>query len=62
MEWLVILGLGAWVWLQSRRIRTLTLELTELKRTFGRAPVAPVPGEDEPLLLTEIVRDDELLL
>ncbi|HEX8899853.1 hypothetical protein, partial [Vitreimonas sp.] len=62
MEWLVILGLGAWVWLQSRRIRTLTLELTELRRAVARPPAPAAMGEDEPLLLTEVVRDDELLL
>lgn len=62
MEWLVILGLGAWVWLQSRRIRTLTLELAELKRAAAVTRAAPAAGEDEPFLLTEVVREDELLL
>ncbi|MBN8605629.1 MAG: DUF2339 domain-containing protein [Caulobacterales bacterium] len=40
MEWLVILGLGAWVWLQSRRIDALTRRLDEL----DRAQAAPAPG------------------
>ncbi len=34
MEWLVILGLGAWVWRQSRHIRTLKLKLAELEHAF----------------------------
>jgi hypothetical protein len=74
MEWLVILGLGAWVWLQSRRIETLSLKLAELERRLGLRDIAlPEPGEtpapepetapEEPaLLLTEVVVEDELLL
>ncbi|WP_167755681.1 DUF2339 domain-containing protein [Vitreimonas flagellata] len=74
MEWLVILGLGAWVWLQSRRIETLSLKLAELEDRLGLRDVAvPEPGEtlavgpapeiEEPaLLLTDIVVEDELLL
>lgn len=62
MEWLVILGLGAWVWLQSRRIQTLTLKLAELERAAARASAIPVSSEAEPLLLTEVVSEDELLL
>ena len=74
MEWLVILGLGAWVWLQSRRIETLSLKLAELERRLGLRDVAlPEPGEtpapepetdqEEPaLLLTEVVVENELLL
>ena len=74
MEWLVILGLGAWVWLQSRRIETLSLKLAELERRLGlRDVVLPEPGEtlaaepspqdEEPaLLLTDVVVEDELLL
>ena len=73
MEWLVILGLGAWVWLQSRRIETLSLKLAELEDSLGlRDAAVPEPGEiapeptqgaEEPaLLLTDVVVEDELLL
>jgi len=74
MEWLVILGLGAWVWLQSRRIETMSLKLAELERRLRLRDFAlPEPGEtpapepetdpeDPALLLTEVVVEDELLL
>ena len=73
MEWLVLLGLGAWVWLQSRRIETLSLKLAELERRLGLgdfalpepgetpAPVPPTVPQEPALLLTEVVVEDELL-
>ncbi len=41
MEWLVIIGLSVWVWLQSRRIDTLTRKLGELERLFGERANTP---------------------
>lgn len=73
MEWLVILGLVGWAWWQSRRVEGLKLRLTTLEERLAvfsgqPAPVAaPAPDQheepqDDALLLTQQVPDDELLL
>jgi uncharacterized membrane protein len=70
MEWLLILGLGVWVLLQSRRIAHLARRLAELERRIGAAaparPGAPVPSPAapalEPLLLDTPLGADELVL
>lgn len=59
MEWLVILGLCAWVWLQSRRIDALSRKLDELERgqaapmpgSWSAASAQPAPQQEEPLIL-----------
>lgn len=74
MEWVLILGLGVWVWLQSQRIGDLTRRLGELERRAG-APAPAVAGQPvvaeraqrpapilEPLLLDTPLDPDELLL
>lgn len=99
MEWLVIIGLGGWAWLQSQRLGELRRKLDELEHLVGAlaadtaiarkaqpapalaaaaaspptSPPQPVPvmagtnptsdvAELEPLLLTEVVPRDELVL
>lgn len=59
MEYLVILGLAGWVWLQWRRIEDLSRDVRALEtqvRTLAaeREPLlltTPLPPDDEPLLL-----------
>jgi hypothetical protein len=66
MEWLVIAGLGVWVWLQSRRIDTLTRRLATLEHAAApaTAPEAADKSQLEPLLLTTPAppEDEEPLL
>jgi uncharacterized membrane protein len=75
LEWLVIIGLSVWVWLQSRRIDTLMRKLGELERLFGErantpqnfaasaatetAPAPAAAAEEEPLLLDTPIANDE---
>lgn len=75
---LLLAALAGWVWWQSRRIGELTRRIGELEKRLGApasAPVAaPTPDtappasppvyepEDEPLLLTDRVPDDVLVL
>jgi uncharacterized membrane protein len=63
MEWLLIIALGVWVWLQHQRLNTLASQIQELERKLGpdaaSAFTAPMPAsppeaaneEPEPLLL-----------
>lgn len=69
MEWLLILGLGAWAWITSNRVDVLNRRIDELSRALNQAAPAPrsrvSAGEahtpanaEEPLLLTEIVPEE----
>ncbi|MGD9966147.1 MAG: DUF2339 domain-containing protein [Hyphomonadaceae bacterium] len=76
MEWWVILPLGLWVLLQKQRIDALARRIGELElqlfklreaapKPAAEAPVAASPqtrAVEEPLLLTEVVPDDVLVL
>ncbi|MGQ0534317.1 MAG: DUF2339 domain-containing protein [Caulobacteraceae bacterium] len=70
---LAFLPLGVWVWLQqqridalARRIAELELELFNAREAKTQRPAAEAPAEKaeelEPLLLTEVVPDDVLVL
>ena len=61
MEWLFILPLVAWTWLQSRRIEALARKLADLER--GLAAAQTQAAAREPLLLTNpVAPDDDVLL
>ncbi|OQW55337.1 MAG: hypothetical protein A4S17_06415 [Proteobacteria bacterium HN_bin10] len=67
LEWLVILPLGVWVLLQgqridalARRIGELEIELFKLRQT-PQTTAGPAPAE-APLLLTDVVPDDDNVL
>lgn len=77
MEWVIILGLMGWVWWQSRRIREVSQRLDQLESKLraalepaaASAPVAPAAApvttadpDLEPLLLTDALPDDVLVL
>jgi uncharacterized membrane protein len=75
LEWLFIIGLGGWVFLQSQRIGRLTRKLDELERRYGAgvatpaaAPTTAVPVTTadpalEPLVLdTPLPPEEEELL
>ena len=61
MEWVVFIGLGVWVWLQSQRIEGLSRQIEALEKRLPRAEPQALPtllldtplrpGELEPLLL-----------
>lgn len=61
MEWVVFVGLGVWVWLQSQRIEGLSRQIEALEKRLPRAEPQALPtllldtplrpGELEPLLL-----------
>ena len=56
MEWLIILALGGWVWLQARRIDALTHKLDALEKRLAPMPApshAP-PAEDVLVLDTPL--------
>ncbi len=49
MEWLLIVGLGVWVFLQSQSIATLKRRLATLERRMGELAPAPPPPASTPL-------------
>ena len=58
MEWLLIVGLGVWVFLQSQSIATLKRRLATLERRMGElAPTSPPPA---PAPLPELLLTNRL--
>jgi uncharacterized membrane protein len=72
--WVIVLPLGVWVWLQQQRIDALARRIAELEMQLfsvraaspaAKAPAetaAPTQAQEEPLLLTEVVSEDVLVL
>ncbi len=56
MEWVVFIGLGVWVWLQSQRIEGLSRQIEALEKLLA----APLPQALPTLLLDTPLRPGEL--